>query len=1666
MVQLGFDSDDEDLNFNDQQKFTIRKPINPYICSTPCDFESERDFLETTIFPQLEELCLLRGTTFSPTDLRWMPNSLQTDTGQLLKLQLDYITKCSPYFLCLLGETYGPHREPECGKLPESLHNLPENVSWLDRNYLIAASSGYSWILKEVHQNCSIPELEIIQAAFLGDNRYAHFYYRQPEHLDHKLQDVSDSERQQLLSLHKPETEYADLNIRDLKQRIVNKGLPVKYFQTNIELGNLVLTDWREIIDELYPPLVDGPSILDKEVYQEWLCNEVFAESRRQIYLNHSDLRTLKGEITKFCVCALDDPGFDPDDEISPRYRPSSVASVFRKKSDVTVRYKSILVLKSDRGMGKTSLVANWVKQFTAENPEIKVISHFVGCNGQSRDITSFMRKCILELREEYLSEDSCDVRDKEVATQNFKQLCGSFQASLTLGPCVLLIDGVDELGTSLELSPQEIKKFSWLPMPLPPQCRIVMTTFTSDLSHAGLQKRPDAKFLLLPNLNTTKVKAEVLEDHMQMHFEHLKRSQLQTIYESKLSGRPLFLSLLGNEMCSYSIYMELDTYTETIREMCTSIRDLFIRCVKRWSHDHSWTYEVLSAEQAEKEDIDFIGWVPDVLRLLAVSRSGLSSSEILNILVTMGYQENVKVTLFDWLMFLLCIGDNIIQSPKGILNFSHQHMREIVEYVLLRVVKPSTAEIISSSDVEKSWKKQKTEFHQHIVNFFIDQPICLRKAQELPWQLLMAGEFKQLENLLVDPQVFEMLYDEHGNYPSNHYDLKLYWHYLEKEGISVVTSYTDLLVKLDILQPEPDKLEVESLDGSLSGGEEMSEVESSIQDNVPHIMLFTPTSPSIPTIYTTPASDHKLSVIEEASDIMSRDDKSSLDGTDPVFYLTQDNNGEGTNEVKYDLSPAQVTNITWNISQFLLELGHKEAGEKILLALNSRLVKSYPLSNDEQLVQARVQESLGYIYYENGDYLESQMWYKKSMQSILDLSEMEDIEGIFTDIRILKCKVIQQIGCLCVYEGLLDDGESLLQEALDLSEICQKLPLRANVLYHIGLLRIQQSDYLMAETNLRKCMYLRKKWYGSNHLLVGDVMFLLATLIGNEENDNGYNRQSAVEYYRKCLEIRELHLDKDHLSIAQVLFELGKLLKYETSYSGKAECQSMLSRALDIRITQLGGDHIETRDVRKYLNNLEVSLKSSKQEGRSSERPYSSLSWRSHDLANIERKSRLQSGRSSSHLSRPGSQLSRTGSYISQNASRLSRPVSGQYDTRGMSISTKTSMMSNMSPSERYLQENRNARLLHRESMNRKLKQNGPLTPKMVIHLDQHVDTDRKDDTDSKSAQEVTNGVLLDSFCADGDKTIVKFKSNTPEGPLGRETPPQRLYRRYGSPENTNKGYVDSLSPTKTGEVVLRTSETSLVPKRESSVKLKRPLGSARSMRSNGSSLYTSASGMSMESHKSNCDIPRGPHSVHLSNSRTITMGPNSSVKSLMGDQGPKDISRGIHHKSAWYHVPGRYSAIKSKYPPKRSQKRGEAKALEKSISPVAPDPYVTFMRSDYRKSNPKMLHKGYPDRKGHTCGKNIVYPPYPRDDSKKYTICDKCQREAEDILTAQENELLGIVEGDGCLAPTVNGLTAPDRPRQMGYVFEEPIVPDDYNEYQQNGPSTVTFNEAVMIN
>lgn len=112
----------------------------------------------------------------------------------------------------------------------------------------------------------------------------------------------------------------------------------------------------------------------------------------------------------------------------------------------------------------------------------------------------------------------------------------------------------------------------------------------------------------------------------------------------------------------------------------------------------------------------------------------------------------------------------------------------------------------------------------------------------------------------------------------------------------------------------------------------------------------------------------------------------------------------------------------------------------------------------------------------------------------------------------------------------------------------------------------------------------------------------------------------------------------------------------------------------------------------------------------------------------------------------------------------------------------------------------------------------------------------------------------------------------------------------------------------------------------------IKERSASVRSHPWSGRSNFTTASSVA-SGHNSRCSIP-GRHEINKSNTRSIA-GPHSDLNSLLGDAPcPRPPSGNIHHKSAWYHVPGRYSTPKHFYPKKRMQKTENAKDIESFIT------------------------------------------------------------------------------------------------------------------------------------
>ncbi|CAB4021903.1 Hypothetical predicted protein, partial [Paramuricea clavata] len=463
-----------------------RDAITPFVCSTFKDFSKERNYLAAVVFPRLQERCQERGTRFSPVDLRWNEESCNTNDTKVLQQCLDAIKECSPFFICLLGERYGVHRPPDA--MSHSDETLQTTVDWLDKNFEMAAACGNEWVLDNENKHCSLTELEIIKASFRERTDHCYFYFRDPGHLEEQSVDLNTSQRAMLMEIYESESEFAARKVRELKQQIIDTDLPVQHFRTVEELGHLILKDWLLVLDSLYPPIEKKVfASIHNADFREWSAHESFAKTRRKVFVETDFIRMTFDTLTRHAQY----PSRGPNSRESSSSLTKINEGTFLTSVLGMETFPSIVALVGERGGGASAILSNWLKKFIRDHPRIVVISHYAESGQRSAEITSFMRRCTSELRSEYrglnpiIQLDFLDLTDFDTITE-------AFHASLSLGPCVLALDGLYHLTACQDIAAHVIKQLSWLPINIPPACRVVVSTTRSDISYKYLSSRSD----------------------------------------------------------------------------------------------------------------------------------------------------------------------------------------------------------------------------------------------------------------------------------------------------------------------------------------------------------------------------------------------------------------------------------------------------------------------------------------------------------------------------------------------------------------------------------------------------------------------------------------------------------------------------------------------------------------------------------------------------------------------------------------------------------------------------------------------------------------------------------------------------------------------------------------------------------------------------------------------------------------------------------------------------------------------------------------------------------------------------------------------------------------------------------------------------------------------
>ncbi|KAK7149842.1 hypothetical protein R3I94_009226 [Phoxinus phoxinus] len=768
-------------------------PLQPYMCYFPGDLQEELSYLKAKVFPHLDALCQARGACFRPVDLQ--RSKLERDYenndndehqinkpdlfDQQLKISLDLIDRSS-FFICFLGHSYGQCLSGENGSQSEI---GPCSLSEVARNLQVAAKAGYPWVMEDRYRTCSLTELEITKAAFIDNHRSCFFYFK-----DCTPQDVEDDSSDEMcifLNMLSNQSQSERQRMRDLKRRIINHCLPVRFFRNLNELEEMIRVDWEGVISKFHKDpkhlILGWQDSFDRHHQQSHargLCDWCVLSVPTTEILNamnkflHSIIHNTKSETH------LKNPG-------------AHFTCDFDQKDSV----KSILLVCGERGCGKSTLAARWLRAFCRQNPDVLVISHFCGTSTSSTDVRSMLRQCTAQLRRAHYGDfpDWEDILEFEYLHRAVQ----AFTAAANLGPCVLLIDGIDLLTETLRLSKQEVKALQWLPDPLPPCCKMIITTTFTDLTYKSLTSRADVQILSCPHISDPSVQQSILLRHLALPYKELPTSVLQRIVRKKHCHLPAFLALIGTELRTCAVQREKEQEMEQLQEYveADSMPELWVKVMHRWVKDFSRTAPTEVTEtRTSTASLNLSGWVWDTLGLIHVSRAGLTEAQVLALLEDLGYSGNLRVEGLEWARLRSAYWPWVQEKDNGLLTIMHQSLSQAMNLLLHGM-------------------EGQNSYHLILAKFFQKSSLELcswaRKMEEIPWHLKQTGSFKELHDFLSDPATMEFLSSNLKRYPQMTIDVVHYWTLLRERGFDSVTSFRNLMAQTwerlnDARPPDP----------------------------------------------------------------------------------------------------------------------------------------------------------------------------------------------------------------------------------------------------------------------------------------------------------------------------------------------------------------------------------------------------------------------------------------------------------------------------------------------------------------------------------------------------------------------------------------------------------------------------------------------------------------------------------------------------------------------------------------------------------------------------------------------------------------------------------------------------------------------------------------------
>ena len=640
--------------------------IRIFVSSTFRDFNQERELLVRETFAKLRRRARERDVELVDIDLRWGITPEQSETGKVLPICLAEIDRCRPYFIGLLGERYG--WVPTAQQFPDGLINQER------------------WLAEHVGGK-SVTELEILHGVLNNPAMAgrALFYFRDPQWSIKQGGDFVSASAQERGKLS------------DLKDRIRASAFPlVPKYASPQAVADRIYEDLWKLIDAEFPA-GELPSAFEQETRR----HNVYARSRLGVYVGAEDaLRELSQHVQKAKTGV-------------------KVVQKSGAKGNATTDHISasrVTVVTGESGSGKTALIANWLHERAIvkgkANANDLVFQHHLGASSDAADPERLARRMLEWIWRVVEPEAAAKAEAEGIqSAQGKKQFPADKQELFQIIPewlarassyatmhnknFVIVLDALDKLTSE--------RRMGWLPKFIPEGVQLVLTTLAGEPMEV-LAERGWTKSAIVIAPLTRKVLRDLIISTLQTAGKALTAAQCDSILAHPLSGRPIFLRTLLEELRVFGSHEQLTAHIDMLLTAQT-VDDIFERVLERIEMD-------VGAARVKRAMVG-----------LWSSRHGLSDTEV---------TKMCNVSLMDWAAIRLRL-DDALYDDAGRSKCAHDYLRKAIQDRYL----PS--------------QKNQRGAHYKAAQWWSAQEVDARMISELPWQWYTAQAWQELRACLID---------------------------------------------------------------------------------------------------------------------------------------------------------------------------------------------------------------------------------------------------------------------------------------------------------------------------------------------------------------------------------------------------------------------------------------------------------------------------------------------------------------------------------------------------------------------------------------------------------------------------------------------------------------------------------------------------------------------------------------------------------------------------------------------------------------------------------------------------------------------------------------------------------------------------------------------------